>query len=57
MADEILKLISWVGNKNIAEDIQEQDDGEGTLKLLATRVIEDFSRDEDSMQTIQQKVP
>lgn len=44
MADKIRQLISWIGNKNIAEDIEKD-----VLRRLALRVIENYNRDLESM--------
>ncbi len=46
---DIQKLIGFVGELNIAEFISDEENGENTLKALATQVIEDFQRDQDSM--------
>ena len=45
----IQKLADFVGELNIAEAISDEENGENTLKDLATQVIEDFLRDQDSM--------
>jgi len=56
MADDIKKLVSFIGQPNIADDIQDSEDGENTLKKLARQVIEDFQRDQDSMVEWSQQV-
>lgn len=45
MADIVKNLIAFIGNKNIAADI----DDEQLLQKLGAQVIEDFLRDQDSM--------
>ena len=49
MAENIQKLVDFIGDKNVAEIIRDEDDGENTLRKLAAQVIEDFERDQDSM--------
>jgi chaperonin GroES len=49
MANSIQKLVSFIGSENVAKAIQAEKDGEETLKKLASQVVEDFLRDQDSM--------
>lgn len=49
MAENIKKLVSFIGSENIAESILEEKDGENLLKELGRQVVEDFNRDQESM--------
>ena len=48
-AENISRIISYIGQANIAEDILDMEDGENILRDIGTQVCEDAERDMDSM--------